>query len=223
MLLLRRLFVSAIVGGGALQRQQPSFAAPVTGVRFQADDHSFEFELPQRWVGVTSPDQERKSAHLISVFAQDLDGLASVQALVDGGYRGREYGSSLSDLGTIEGIAGRLVQEELLNDDNAKLAAVVSSERVRGLGGTSYCLVRYQIGGKPAIAKLAVVQQRLYCLKVRAAKPGPAAFFEMSSALLVRSDMEALAESYRVSAVVPACLRASNSGTARSDGVCRRS
>ena len=50
-------------------------------------------------------------------------------------------------------------------------AGVVSAEQLPAAGPAEYYVVRYQVGAKPAIAKLAVLQQRLYCLRVRAAKP----------------------------------------------------
>ena len=222
--LTRRVLVSALVGSSAFSGRRAAVADSAAGIRFQADDSSFDFELPAGWVGTTTPENERQSGHLISVFAQSRDGTAGAQALVDGGFRNRKYGSSLSDLGSLKGIADRLAQEELLNEDDAKFASVVSAEQVGGLGGTSYYLVRYQLGysansARPAIAKLAVIQQRLYCIKVKAAKPAPLDFFEKESPL--RSEMESLVESYRASAVDAACLQTSNAGKVPGVGVCR--
>ena len=117
-------------------------------------------------------------------------------------------------------MAQRLLQEELLNDDSAKFASVVSSERTGGVGGTAYYVVRYQLGGRPAIAKLAVVQQRLYCIKVRATEEQLAGFFEREDGSL-RADMEALIESYNVVAVNSPCLARSNAGGVPDEGMCK--
>ena len=89
------------------------------------------------------------------------------------------------------------------------------------MGGTAFYEIRYQMSGRPAIAKLAVVQLRLYCLKVRASKVvEPAgAFFERESSL--RSDMEAIADSFSVVAVNSPCLSTSNKGGVPADGVCK--
>ena len=170
---------------------------------------------------MTRPEQERVSeGHLISVFAQRADGSGSVQALVDGGFRGRRYGSALADLGPLDAIANQLVSDELLNDEAAKAASVVSAEKTASKG-SSYYLVRYQVGGKPAIAKLAIIQQRLYCLKVKATAPAPRplAFFDEASAL--QSEMEAIADSYNAAAVNYPCLEQSNKGSVPAAGVCK--
>ena len=209
--------LSAGLGAGSIP---PCSAASDDGIRFEADDKTFGFDLPPRWVPATAPDQERvSSGHLISVRAAASDGSASLQAVVDGGIRGRQFGSSLNDLGPIEGVAQRLVEFDLLNDAAADFGGVVSSEGTGGLGGTPYYLIRYQIGGRPAIAKLAVVQQRLYCIKVRAAKEEKAGFFEREGALL--ADMEAIAQSFSVVAVNAPCLQRSNKGSVPDEGACR--
>lgn len=226
-LLSRRRLLSAAVGGGAavVTSSWPACAAGSAGggIRFVADDLTFGFELPPKWVPSTAADQERASSgHLIAVRAQRTDGAASVQAIVDGGSRGRRYGSSLGDLGPLEVVAQRLLQEELLNDDSAKYASVVSSERTGGLGGTAYYVVRYELGGRPAIAKLAVVQQRLYCVKVRATEEKPAGFFDVPEASSsLRADMEAVIESFNVVAVNSPCLSKSNAGSVPDEGVCK--
>ena len=188
----------------------PALAA-ADGVTFEADDETFRFALPRGWIGSTAPEQERASpSHLISVRAQQQSGGASLQAIVDGGFRGRKYGSSLSDLGSLAAIANGLVKQELLNDDAAQSASVLSSERT-SFRGMSYYVVRYEVAGRPAIAKLAVAQQRLYCLRVRAASRSAPSFFETTGPL--RDDMEAIAESYSVAAVDDACLTQSNKGS----------
>ena len=113
--LSRRLLIGALASGGNILFKQPCRA----DLSFLADDMTFTFELPARWVGATLPSEERASTeHLISVRAVRDDGAASVQAIVDGGIRGRRYGSSLADLGPLDSVANRLVSEELLNDDS---------------------------------------------------------------------------------------------------------
>ena len=88
---------------------------------------------------------------------------------------------------------------------------MLGSERT-SFKGRSYYVVRYEVDGRPAIAKLAVAQQRLYCLRVRAASRSPASgFFETRGPL--RDEMEAIARSYVVSAVDSACLAQSNTGS----------
>jgi hypothetical protein len=208
----RRLVTAALVG--ALSRSPPT-AADLT---FLSDDQTFSFELPPRWTGATRPDEERASSeHLISVRAQQVDGTATLQAVVDGGFRGRKYGSTLADLGPLEAIAQRLVRDELLNDVEAKSANVVSSEKVSMNG--RYYLVRYMVDFKPRIAKIAVVQQRLYCLRVFASQPAKSDFFDSGGAVL--ADMEAIAESYRAVAVNAPCLDVSDSGRVPAAGACR--
>ena len=168
----RRLLVSGLLGGGCFTATRRPGSASDVAALYEADDGSVAFALPQGWIGVTFPEQERASrGHLLSVRAQRLDGGASLQAVVDGGSRGRRYGDTLRDLGSLDDIAQGLVSNELFNDDDAKSAGVVSAEQLPAAGPAEYYVVRYQVGAKPAIAKLAVLQQRLYCLRVRAAKP----------------------------------------------------
>ena len=218
----RRLALSTLLSGTAwISNGGPNSAAFAADIRFESDDLSFGFELPPQWVPATAPEEERASGgHLISVRAQKLDGAASLQAIVDGGSRGRRYGSSLRDLGSLEMVAQRLVQEELLNDSGADFASVISSEQTGGLGSTSYYVVRYQVGGKPVIAKLAVAQQRLYCIKIRAKEEEKAGFFERAGGKLL-SDMEAIAQSFGVVAVNYPCLESSNAGKVPDEDVCK--
>ena len=134
-----------------------------------------------------------------------------MQALVDGGFKNRKYGSSLSDLDLKE-IADRLVGEELISDDDAKFASVVSSEKTGGLGGTSYYVIRYQVNNKPAIAKLAVLQQRLYCIR-HERRSRLKLTFDKESAL--REDLEAITESYFASASTRRASRCRMRGACR--------
>ena len=201
----RELLVAAI--GSTVFTSQPA----VADVRFAADDQSFRFELPEGWVGQTPPEQERVSnGHLISVYGQKSDGSATMQALVDGGFRGRKYGTNLKDLGPLNAIANSLVSQELLNDAAAKSAALISAEQTENRGGMNYYIVRYQVDSKPALAKLAIAQQRLYVLKVKATKPASQTFFDEDGAL--QADMAALAESYAVENINSPCLGDSNKG-----------
>ena len=131
--------------------------------------------------------------------AQKLDGAASLQAIVDGGSRGRRYGSSLRDLGSLEMVAQRLVQEELLNDSGADFASVSSSEQTGGLGSTSY-YDRALSGGWEAghcktrsRAAAALLHQNPW--QERRRRLG--AFFEREGGTLL-SDMEAIAQSFGV-------------------------
>lgn len=112
----------------------PSTTAQSAGefVLFRADDHSFEFMLPPGWVGVTAASDERSSpSHIIDVTACQLGSGATVRAIVDGGSRGRNYGKSLADLGSLNEVASRLVADELIRDDEAKGAVVVDFEQAR--------------------------------------------------------------------------------------------
>jgi hypothetical protein len=224
-IIARRLLFSSLLSGGALifDRRPCSAEADQQQVRFLADDRSFAFDLPtEQWVGATRPEEERANeAHLISVRAARRDGSAYLQAIVDGGSRGRRYGASIADLGTPQALADRLVSDELLADDAAKAAAVVSSERMMASEGTAYYVIRYQVDAKPRIAKLAVVQQRLYCLRVRATAPAPSDFFDAKGASGLRAEMEAIAESFGAFAVNLPCVAQSNSGRVPSEGMCR--
>jgi hypothetical protein len=123
-------------------------------IRFEADDASFSFALPSGWVGVTGPEQERASAsHLIAVSAattvaraRRLGGAAVARAVVDGGARGRAYGSSVLQLGSLQGVASKLVSDELLNDAAAKSAVLLSTELLASdAGRPSYYVVRYLV------------------------------------------------------------------------------
>jgi len=78
--------------------------------------------------------------------------------------------------------------------------------------------VYYQVGGKPAVAKLTILQQRLYCLKVKATKPAAPNFFEVKS--LLRADMQVPVSSYDVLALSTTCLERSNQGSVQGDGAC---
>lgn len=153
----RRLLGSALVasmwgcGGSAAASPPDGGAAAADSTRFEADDQSFFFSLPEGWVGITAPDEERaSSAHLIAVSAatsvataQRLSSGAVLRAVVDGGVRGRAYGSSLAALGPLRGVASGLVSEELLSDAAAKSAAVVDAEEVaRTTRSPSYYIVR---------------------------------------------------------------------------------
>ena len=96
-----------------------------------------------------------------------------------------------------------------------------------GRGGVCYknggvCdVVRYQVDAKPRIAKLAVVQQRLYCLRVRATAPAPSDSFDAKGAIGLRAEMETIAESFGAFAVNLPCVAQSNSGRVPSEGTCR--
>lgn len=216
-LLTRRLLTAALVGATTLPRQSFAAEGPIL---FEADDKSFTFELPPRWFPATPADKERESTgHLIAVRAGRSDQAATVQAIVDGGFRGRKYGSSLSDLGPIKTIADGLVTDSLLMDDEAKSAAVVSAEK-SGFGGSVYYIIRYQVGGKPAIAKLTVLQQRLYCVTVRATQPALPSFFDDEASPLL-ADMDYIINSYSVVPVNYPCLDASSKGNVPAAGVCR--
>ena len=204
---------------GALAAPAVAAALPTDGIKFLADDMTFTFDLPPGWVGTTPPERERSSeGHLIAVNAQRRDGAAGVQAIVDGGFRGRRYGSSIRDLGQLEAVAQELVKEVLLADDSAALAGVISSERT-AFRGTTYYTVRYQVSNRPAIAKLTVLQQRLYCLKVITSKTAPATFFDEDSPL--RDEMEAIVDSYGVVPVNAPCVDASDQGRVPDAGVCK--
>ena len=69
------------------------------------------------------------------------------------------------------------------------------------------------------IAKLAIRQGRLYCLKVRADAVVGGDWAEQSSAL--RQDMEAIVSSYAAVPISRRCVRDSNRGRVPS-GVCVR-
>ena len=85
-------------------------------------------------------------------------------------------------------------------------------------GGGSYYLIRWLCGAKPGVAKLAIFQDRLYCLRLRAAKPASPSFFDEPSAL--RDELEAIASSYRATAISYPCLGRSNEGVAPRAGLC---
>ena len=130
------------------------------------------------------------------------------------------YSTSPSERPTVPSTSAAGDYYVLLFTNFANVQQDVSIERTGGLGGTSYYVVRYQLGGRPAIAKLSVAQQRLYCIKIRAAKaeerPG---FFEREGAL--RQDMEAIAASFSVVAVNGPCLAKSNKGSVPGVDVCK--
>ena len=130
-------------------------------ITFLSDDQTFAFSLPPRWVPATKPDDERAAGeHLISVRAQQMDGAASMQAIVDGGVRGRRYGSSLADLGPLDAIAQKLVSEELLNNVEAKSANVISAERVNING--RYYLIRYMLDFKLELSPVPGIEVHHY-------------------------------------------------------------
>lgn len=199
-------------------------AAADDSARFEADDRSFFFSLPEGWVGVTAPGEERASSgHLIAVSAattvataKRLGSGAVLRAVVDGGVRGRAYGSSLAALGPLRGVASELVSEELLNDAAATSAAVLDAEEVqRTSRSPPYYIVRYVVNFKPVIAKLTIVQDRLYCVKVRATEERSGSFFDEESAL--RQEMEAVVQSFRVAQISRRCVRESNQGSVPTD------
>ena len=79
---------------------------------------------------------------------------------------------------------------------------------------------KFLVGSKPGIIKLAIAQDRLFYIKVKANKlvKKPLSFFDDASAL--RSDMEQLADSFVVRQIRPSCLKASNRGAVPAEGVC---
>lgn len=217
--LIRSLLATVSVAGPTILSSSPC-SAIADPIKFQADDKSFDFALPPGWVGMTPGPQERSiPSHLIAVSAQQVEGSATARAIVDGGSRGRAYGTSLAALGPLDKIATRLVQDELLNDDTAGDALVLSAEQVAGsIKGSSYYVIRYLVGAKPAIAKLAVIQNRLYCIKVKANKKASASFFDEPSTLQV--DMESIVASYNAFPVNFICLGQSNKGNIPTAGSC---
>ena len=224
----RRLLGSALAAsmwcGSAAAAPPDGGAAADDSARFEADDRSFFFSLPEGWVGVTAPGEERASSgHLIAVSAattvataKRLGSGAVLRAVVDGGVRGRAYGSSLAALGPLRGVASELVSEELLNDAAATSAAVLDAEEVqRTSRSPPYYIVRYVVNFKPVIAKLTIVQDRLYCVKVRATEERSGSFFDEESAL--RQEMEAVVQSFRVAQISRRCVRESNQGSVPTD------
>ncbi len=184
--------------------------------QFEADDGSFAFSLPPGWVGTTLPAQERGNpAHLFDIRAKQQAGPGTVLAVCDGGARGRSYGKSVAALGTLDSVANAVVQDELLNDIAAKDAIVLTKEAA----GDSY-VIKFLVGSKPGIIKLAIAQDRLFYIKVKANKlvKKPLSFFDDASAL--RFDMEQLADSFVVRQIRPTCLTASNRGEVPAEGVC---
>ncbi len=227
----RRRLLGSALAASMWQACGSSAAAPPDGgaaadnsARFEADDKSFFFSLPEGWVGVTAPGEERASSgHLIAVSAattvataKRLGSGAVLRAVVDGGVRGRAYGSSLAALGPLRGVASELVSEELLNDAAATSAAVLDAEEVeRTSRSPPYYIVRYVVNFKPVIAKLTIVQDRLYCVKVRATEERSGSFFDEESAL--RQEMEAIVRSFRVAQISRRCVRESNQGSVPAD------
>lgn len=59
------------------------------------------------------------------------------------------------------------------------------------------------------------MQDRLYCVKVRATAERSGSFFYEESAL--RQDMEAIVRSYRVAPISRRCVRESNQGSVPTD------
>lgn len=222
----RRLLGYALAASAWESCCSPAAASPPDGdaaaddsARFEADDQSFFFSLPEGWVGLTAPEVERASStHVIAVSAattvttaKRLGSGAVLRAVVDGGVHGRAYGTSLAALGPLRGVASGLVSEELLSDAAAKSAAVVGVEEVqRTSRSPSYYIVRYVVDFKPVIAKLTIVQDRLYYVKVRATAECSGSFFDEESALL--QDMEAIVRSFRVAPISRRCVRESNQG-----------
>ena len=154
---LRNVLFSAAICSRPLTQLLPARAEGIptstleqgSSIKFQADDSSFEFLLPQGWAPATPADQERAApSHLIAVTAaQGGGGSATARAVVEGGSRGRKYGTKLGDLGTLSEIADRLVFDELLKDDEAKDAAIASKETT-SYKGSSYYVIKYLVGSK---------------------------------------------------------------------------
>eukprot|EP00967_Tisochrysis_lutea_P041388 scaffold49724_cov31-Tisochrysis_lutea.AAC.1 len=174
-------------------------------VTFRADDLSFEFKLPSGWVGGTPVSEERASpSHIIAVSAQKPGTTASLRAVVEGGSRGRNYGRSLADLGSVSEVAGRLVSDELFKDDDAKDAVMIDYEQV------GYSL--YLVGFKPAIAKLAICDGRLYYVKVKTNTVSGRATVFFNEPDQLANDMEEIIRSFHVAKMNPICLAQSNAG-----------
>jgi hypothetical protein len=83
-----------------------------------------------------------------------------------------------------------------------------------------YYVVRYLVGFKPAIAKLAIRDGRLYCVKVKSNEVSerPGVFFDEQTGL--PREMEEIARSFRVASVNPVCLMQSNAGRVPIGGAC---
>jgi hypothetical protein len=83
-----------------------------------------------------------------------------------------------------------------------------------------YYVVRYLVGFKPVIAKLAICDGRLYCVKVKTNEviERAADFFDEPTAL--PREMEGIARSFRVAALNPICLAQSNAGWTPIGGSC---
>ena len=61
-------------------------------------------------------------------------------------HRGRAYASSVLQLGSLQGVASKLVSDELLNDAAAKSAVLLSTELLASdAGRPSYYVVRYLV------------------------------------------------------------------------------
>lgn len=184
-------------------------------VTFRADDLSFEFKLPSGWVGGTPVSEERASpSHIIAVSAQKPGTTASLRAVVEGGSRGRNYGRSLADLGSVSEVAGRLVSDELFKDDDAKDAVMIDYEQVdpAAPGEPFYYVVRYLVGFKPAIAKLAICDGRLYYVKVKTNTVSGRATVFFNEPDQLANDMEEIIRSFHVAKMNPICLAQSNAG-----------
>ena len=165
--------------------------------------------------GEHAAEERSNPAHLFDIRGKQQAGPGTVLAICDGGSRGRSYGKSVAALGTLDSVANAVVQDELLNDIAAKDAIVLAKEAA----GDAY-LIKFLVGSKPGIIKLAIAQDRLFYIKVKANKlvKKPLSFFDDASAL--RSDMEQLADSFVVRQIRPTCLKASNRGAVPAEGVC---
>jgi hypothetical protein len=176
---------------------------PLPAPAFQADDKSFDFELPPSWKLQAEPPRA-DPAHLFRVVATRSDGVAQLEMTVDA----IEGKKGLSSLGSLDSVAQKLLTSQ------PQPATLIAATKAAGNGffAAGTYEFRYRVGpdAHSRVLKIALQQERLYTLAVDLpAEPSEA----------VASEVDSIVGSWKAFPINAGCLRQSNRGTVMA-GVC---
>ena len=174
---------------------------------FQSDDKSFDISLPPTWTLQAEPAPRANPQHLFYVRASRNDGAAKLEMTCDF----MEGAKNLDTLGTVTKVAQKYLSAQ------PQPATLVSANKVPGNGMFALGTYdfRYLVGAaggdgtgssgySSKVIKLALRQERLYQLSVTL----PAEPTEP-----LRSEVDAIVDSWKAFPLNAGCLRASNKGS----------
>lgn len=186
----------------------PLFGSPLIAhadVFVQADDKSFDFQLPDTWKLDNVGPRAEHPDHIFHVKAQRADGKAAVDLTVD-----FVEAKTLNEYGSLESIGRQLLATQ---GPSAELL-LASKVPAPGLFAAPTYEYRFDLGsstGAQSIVKVGLKQKRLYRL---------AASLSSVTDASLSAEVESIVESYKLFPLNLGCLVQSNRGEAPLPAVC---